>query len=88
MASFEPGNGAGIVKQSGLFERFVYRTLQKFTFNAAGNLLVTPSATPNMTTLGTLTNITNWGLRTATSITQQETMNSYQMGYRRNLIKS
>lgn len=72
----------------GIVERIVLNILKKLNVDSAGNLRVVPSSTPNMTTLGTLTNLTNWGLRTATTITQQESFIAFQQSYRRNLVHS
>ena len=73
----------------GLLEHIALKALQNLSLDSAGRLrIAAESVVSHAVTLTTLTNLTNWGLRTATAITQQESDASYQQGFRRNLTVS
>jgi len=85
---------------SGLSERLMSRILKSLNVDSSGRLRVAAESVANISTITTVTttntvsavttlaNITNWGLRTATALTQQESYISFQQGYRRNLVHS
>jgi hypothetical protein len=77
------------VGDSNLFDvngHMATRALKGLNYDAAGCLRVAAVSNANITTVGTITNLTNWGLRTATVITQQESQVAFQQGFRRNLV--
>lgn len=69
----------------GLVERTVMHILSRLNVDSAGRLRV-GDCTLTSGTVTTLTNLTNWGLHTATAKSQWESQMAYQMGFRRNLV--
>jgi hypothetical protein len=84
-----PSGAATEAKQEGLIERIVFNTLKRLNVDSAGRLRVSAeSVASHAVTLATLTNITNWGLSTATAKSQWESNVQFQSGFRRNLVIS
>lgn len=83
--------------QSGLAERLMASILKSLNVDSLGCLRVnaitvashavsTVTTLTNANTVSAVTTLTNWGLRTTTAITQQESFTAFQSGYRRNLV--
>lgn len=67
--------------------RMVIKNLLRLNMDASGRLRVASEATTLAANqdIRTLTNLTNWGLLTATARTQVDSYQSYQQGFRKNL---
>ena len=84
-----PNGAATSDKQEGFSERLAFNALRRLSIDASGRLrIAAESVASHAVTLTTLTNLTNWGLSTATAKSQWESNLQYQSGYRRNLVKS
>lgn len=75
----------------GAVERAVDAVLRRLSVDATGRLRVgdvtiTSGGVGSCTTVTTLTNLTNWGLCSATAKSQWESQQAFQAGYRRNLV--
>ena len=92
VSSVLPAGAATEAKQEGFIERIVFNTLKKLNTDSLGRLRVSAEsaviASGTVTTVGTLTNLTNWGLSSATAKSQWESNLQYQSGFRRNLVIS
>ena len=84
-----PDGAATATNQQGFIERSALNSLKRISTDASGRLRVAAeSVASHAVTLTTLTNLTNWGLSTATAKSQWESHAQYQAGYRRNLVHS
>ena len=92
MVAFTGEETRAIMEQSeGYHVREQSYALKALNVDSAGRLRVaaeTATCTISSGTITTVTNLTNWGLLTATVRTQVDSMLDFNAGYRRNLVVS